>query len=35
MKKCLQHFGTDYKEINHINAPKFKTFFGDSFSSEV
>ncbi len=27
----LQRFGTDYKEINHIDTPKFKTFFGGTY----
>lgn len=27
----LQRFGTDYKEINHIDTPKFKTFFGGNY----
>ncbi len=27
----LQRFGTDYKEINHIDSPKFKAFFGGTY----
>jgi SAM-dependent methyltransferase len=30
----LQRFGTDYKEINHIDTPKFKSFFGGTYTMQ-
>ncbi len=32
-ERFLQRFGTDYKEIKHIDPPKFKAFFGGEYET--